>query len=98
MLVGSLIGDRLLLRDFGPYGIMCVYMFAVMGFGSLRDIIYDYVHLLLLILPNVPVEWLTFLLRIREVPGSNHSQETGYPEQSFSCFSTLSPGKFRDRP
>jgi hypothetical protein len=27
---------------------------------------------------NVVVEWLTFLLRIREVPGSNLSPEIGY--------------------
>jgi hypothetical protein len=26
------------------------------------------------------VEWLTYLLPIREVPGSNLGPETGYPE------------------
>jgi hypothetical protein len=30
--------------------------------------------------PNVVVEWLAFLLRIREVPGSNLGPETGYPD------------------
>jgi hypothetical protein len=29
---------------------------------------------------TVVVEWLTFLLHIREVPGSNLSLETSYPE------------------
>jgi hypothetical protein len=29
---------------------------------------------------NVVVEWLTLLLHIREVPGSNLSPETGYPD------------------
>jgi hypothetical protein len=32
------------------------------------------------ITPNVVVEWLTILLRIREVPGSNLGPGTGYPE------------------
>jgi hypothetical protein len=31
-------------------------------------------------LPNVVVEWLTFLLRIWYVPGSNRGTETGYPD------------------
>jgi hypothetical protein len=30
--------------------------------------------------PNVVVEWLTLLLRIREVPGTNLGSETGYPD------------------
>jgi len=30
--------------------------------------------------PNVVIEWLTILLRIREVPGSNLGPETGYPD------------------
>jgi hypothetical protein len=30
--------------------------------------------------PNVMVEWLTLLFRIREVPGSNLGPETGYPD------------------
>jgi hypothetical protein len=30
--------------------------------------------------PNVVVEWLTLLLRIREVQGSNLGPETVYPE------------------
>jgi hypothetical protein len=31
-------------------------------------------------MPNIVVEWLAFLLRIVEVPGSNLDQNTGYPE------------------
>jgi hypothetical protein len=30
-------------------------------------------------LPNVAVEWLTLLLRIPKVPGSNLGPETDYP-------------------
>jgi hypothetical protein len=30
--------------------------------------------------PNVEVEWLTLLLRIREVRGSNLGPDSGYPE------------------
>jgi hypothetical protein len=30
--------------------------------------------------PNVLVKWLTFLLRIQEVPASNLGPETGYPD------------------
>jgi hypothetical protein len=29
--------------------------------------------------PNIVVEWLTFLFRIWEVPGSNLGLESGYP-------------------
>jgi hypothetical protein len=42
--------------------------------------------------PNVVVEWLTLLLRIREVQGSN----LGYPDWGFSWFSSVPPGKFWD--
>jgi hypothetical protein len=38
------------------------------------------------------VEWLTLLLRIWEVPGSNLGQETGYPEQEFALV-FFSPSK-----
>jgi hypothetical protein len=30
--------------------------------------------------PNVVVEWLTLLLRIREISGSNFGPKTGYPD------------------
>jgi hypothetical protein len=43
--------------------------------------------------PNVVVKWLTLVLRIREVPGSNLGQQTGYPDWSFSWFPSVSPGK-----
>jgi hypothetical protein len=37
--------------------------------------------------PYVVVEWLTLLLCIRDVPGSNLESETGYPDQgSFVVF------------
>jgi hypothetical protein len=39
-------------------------------------IVWDYKY----VKPNVMVEWLTLLLRIREVPGSNLSPEAGYPD------------------
>jgi hypothetical protein len=35
--------------------------------------------------PNIVVEWLTLLLRIRDVSGSNLGPETDYSE-SFSAF------------
>jgi hypothetical protein len=43
--------------------------------------------------PNVVVEWLAFLFRIREVLGSNIGLETGYPDWGFSWFSSVPPGK-----
>jgi hypothetical protein len=35
---------------------------------------------------NVVVEWLTLLLRIREVPFSNLDTETGYSDRLFVVF------------
>jgi hypothetical protein len=32
----------------------------------------------------VVVEWSTFLLRVREIPGSDLGPETGYPDRDFS--------------
>jgi hypothetical protein len=40
------------------------------------------------------VEWSTLSLRIREIPGSNSSQETGYTDSGFSCLSSVSSSKF----
>jgi hypothetical protein len=40
------------------------------------------------------VERITFLLRIREDPGSNLSPETGYPDRDFVVFS-VSPDECR---
>jgi hypothetical protein len=37
-------------------------------------------------LPNVVVEWLTLLFRIREVPGSNLSTETAIVTEGFRGF------------
>jgi hypothetical protein len=49
------------------------------------------------ILPsNFVVEWLTLLLRIREVPGSNLGSETGYTDWGFSWFSSVLPSECRD--
>jgi hypothetical protein len=36
---------------------------------------------------NVLIEWLAFLLRVRDTPGSNLGQETGYPDRGVSGFS-----------
>jgi hypothetical protein len=48
------------------------------------------------VIPDVMVEWLALLLRIREVPGSNLGPETDYPDWGFSWFSSVFPGKCRD--
>jgi hypothetical protein len=45
---------------------------------------------------NVKAEWLTILLRIWEVSGSNFGSETDYSYREFSWFSSVNPGKFRD--
>jgi hypothetical protein len=42
------------------------------------------------------VEWLTPLLSMREVPGSNRDPETGHPDRGISWFSSVPPGKCRD--
>jgi hypothetical protein len=49
-----------------------------------------------LLQPNVVVEWLTLLLGIQEVPGSNLGPETGYPYWGFSWLFSVCPGKSRD--
>jgi hypothetical protein len=46
--------------------------------------------------PNVMVEWLTLLLRIREVLLSNLGPENGYPDWRFSWFSSVPPDKYCD--
>jgi hypothetical protein len=46
--------------------------------------------------PNVAAEWITLLLCIRDVLGSNLDPETGYHDWGISCFSSVSPGKCRD--
>jgi hypothetical protein len=46
--------------------------------------------------PNVVVEWLTFLLRTREVPGVNIGLETGYPNWGFSWFASFPPDECWD--
>jgi hypothetical protein len=48
------------------------------------------------ILPNVVVEWLTLILRIREGPGSILGPATGYPNSRFSWFSSVPPGELLD--
>jgi hypothetical protein len=45
--------------------------------------------------PNIVVEWLTFQLRFREVPGSNFSPKTSYADPFFMAF-LIYPGEFRD--
>jgi hypothetical protein len=39
--------------------------------------------------PNVVVEWLTLLLRIREVPDSNMGLKTGYPGRFLVFFQSF---------
>jgi hypothetical protein len=45
---------------------------------------------------NIVVEWLTLLLCIQEVLGSNLGPETGYPDCGFSWFSSVLTGKLWD--
>jgi hypothetical protein len=47
-------------------------------------------------LPNVMAEWLTIVLRIREVSISNIDPGTGYPDRDFSWLSKVCPGKCWD--
>jgi hypothetical protein len=46
--------------------------------------------------PNVTAMWLTFLLCILEVLGSNLDLETGYPDSGFSWFPSVPPVQFWD--
>jgi hypothetical protein len=46
--------------------------------------------------PNVVVEWVTPLLRIRNIPGSNLGPETGYLDCGISWFLSVPPGKHRE--
>jgi hypothetical protein len=46
---------------------------------------------------NVVIEWLTLLLSIREIPGSNIGQDTGYLDQGLLWFSSVPPVKRQDR-
>jgi hypothetical protein len=46
--------------------------------------------------PNVVVERLTLLLRIRVVPGPNLGPKTGYIDWRFSLFSSVPPRELRD--
>jgi hypothetical protein len=46
------------------------------------------------VLPKVKTEWLTHLLRIRDVPGANLHPKTSYPDR-FSLISLDPPNKFR---
>jgi hypothetical protein len=44
---------------------------------------------------NLVVEWLTLLLRIRELPGSNLGPETSIPDWGVSWLSSVPPGEYR---
>jgi hypothetical protein len=48
--------------------------------------------------PNVVLERLALLLRIREVPGLNFGPETGYPDWDSSWFSSVPPDNDRFLP
>jgi hypothetical protein len=47
----------------------------------------------LTITPKIIVEWLTFLLCIYEVQGSDLSQEANYPDQGSSWYSSVLQAK-----
>jgi hypothetical protein len=46
--------------------------------------------------PNVVVELLTLLLRIRKVSGKDLGPESGYPELGFLLYSSVPPSEWRD--
>jgi hypothetical protein len=46
--------------------------------------------------PNVVVNWLTLLLPIQKLQGSNLGPETSYPDWGFSWYSSVPSGEFRD--
>jgi hypothetical protein len=39
-------------------------------------------------IPTGVIEWVTLLLRVREVPISNLGPETGHADLDFTCFSS----------
>jgi hypothetical protein len=45
--------------------------------------------------PNVLVDWLTLLPRLREVPNSNLNQDTGCHDWGFTWFFSVPPGEYR---
>jgi hypothetical protein len=55
-----------------------------------------FLHFIILILPNVVVEWLILLLRILEFPASN--VETGYPGGFPQSLQSWDNTKIRPRP
>jgi hypothetical protein len=65
-------------------------------FYNLYIYILIYIFLYFYNLLNVVFEWLTFLLHIREVPGSNLNPETDCPDTSITSFSSVPPSKYRD--
>jgi hypothetical protein len=56
---------------------ICLPHLSLHGIYMPADLIF--LHFIILILPNVVVEWLILLLRILEFPASNVGPETGYP-------------------
>jgi hypothetical protein len=46
-------------------------------------------------IPDVEVEWLSLLSRIRKVPASTLGSEISYPDFDFSRFSSVHPGQCR---
>jgi hypothetical protein len=81
------------LRYFTAHTFM--FTFKVTEFGKTSGFTGDtqsYIFILILNTPNVVFEWLTPLLRIREVPGSNIGSKTIYSD-SVSRFFTVLPGK-----
>jgi hypothetical protein len=65
------------------------------SFISVNFIIHRQLSWRNIILPKYSVEWLTLLIRIREVTGSNLGPEIDYPDRFF-VISSVPPGKCRD--
>jgi hypothetical protein len=51
---------------------------------------------MIMIVPNVEVDWLALLLHVWEVLCSNLGPNTSYPDCDFSWFSSAPAGKWQD--
>jgi hypothetical protein len=53
-------------------------------FSHICRILFGYFPKFIICVPDVVVEWLNLLLRIRKVPGSNLGPMTGYSDRGLS--------------